>query len=200
MMQMMKAGKVKMKSRKVWKWMNRIITSVLMVLLVGVAAIVLSTKLASGEPEVFGHQMKTVLSGSMEPGIQTGSIIAVKPVSDGNNLKKNDVITFKEDAETLITHRIIEVTETKNGSLYTTKGDNNDGPDREQVLADNVIGVYSGLTIPYVGYMVHFSQSPEGSALLLIVPGIFLLGYSVITIWKALRQLDVKDDKPADVK
>src|SRR5690625_1226001 len=88
MMQMMKAGKVKMKSRKVWKWMNRIITSVLMVLLVGVAAIVLSTKLASGDPKVFGHQMKTVLSGSMEPGIQTGSIIAVKPVGDGNNLKK----------------------------------------------------------------------------------------------------------------
>src|SRR5690625_7060455 len=88
-----------------------------MVLLVGVAVIVLSTKLSGGEPQVFGHQMKTVLSGSMEPGIQTGSIIAVKPVSDGNNLNKNDVITFKEDADTLITHRIIEVTETKNGSL-----------------------------------------------------------------------------------
>jgi len=189
-----------MKSRKIWKWMNRIITSVLMVLLVGVAVIVLSTKLSGSEPQVFGHQMKTVLSGSMEPGIQTGSIIAVKPLNDENNLKKNDVITFKEDANTLITHRIIEVTETKNGSLYTTKGDNNEGPDREQVLADNVVGVYSGFTIPYVGYIVSFSQSPEGSALLLILPGAFLLGYSVITIWRTLKQLDMKDEKHADVK
>src|SRR5690625_1700966 len=104
---MKRARKVKMKSRKIWKWMNRIITSVLMVLLVGVAVIVLSTKLSGSEPQVFGHQMKTVLSGSMEPGIQTGSIIAVKPLNDENNLKKNDVITFKEDANTLITHRII---------------------------------------------------------------------------------------------
>lgn len=32
-----------------------------------------------GEPQVFGYQLKTVLSGSMEPEIKTGSIIAVKP-------------------------------------------------------------------------------------------------------------------------
>src|SRR5699024_1229485 len=102
MMQMMKAGKVKMKSRKEWKWMNRIITSVLMVMLVGVAAIVLSNKLAGGEQEVICQQMKTALSGSTEKGIQTRSIIAVKPVSDEKKLKKNDVITFKEDALTLI--------------------------------------------------------------------------------------------------
>lgn len=186
---------------KIMKWINRGVTGLLIIVLLSVASIVLTTKLAGGEPEVFGHQIKTVLSGSMEPGIQTGSIIAVKQVSDGNNLKKNDVITFKEDANTLVTHRIIEATQTKNGFLYTTKGDNNDGPDREQVLADNVVGVYNGFTIPYVGYLVGFSQSPEGSALLLILPGIFLLGYSVVIIWRTLKQLDVnEDEKPADVK
>lgn len=189
-----------MKTRKIYRWMNRIITSVLMVLLTGTAIIVLSTKLAGGEPEIFGHQIKTVLSGSMEPSIQTGSIIAVKPVTDGNHLKNDDVIIFKEKADRLITHRIIEVTETKNGSLYTTKGDNNDAPDREQVLADNVVGIYSGITIPYVGYLVSFSQTPKGSALLLILPGIFLLSYSMVTIWGTLKQLHVKDEKPADIK
>lgn len=190
-----------MKKSKLMKWINRGVTGLLMVVLVSVAFIVLTTKISGGEPEVFGHQIKTVLSGSMEPGIQTGSIIAVKPLTDGANLKKGDVITFKEDASTLITHRIIEVTETKSGFLYTTKGDNNNGPDREQVLAENVVGVYSGFTVPYAGYAISFSQSPEGSALLLILPGIFLLGYSVITIWRTLKQLDEKESgKTADAK
>ncbi|MYL61568.1 S26 family signal peptidase, partial [Virgibacillus halodenitrificans] len=66
-----------MKRRVVMKWVNRLVSTILMVLLITVAGIVLSTKLSGGEPQVFGYQLKTVLSGSMEPGIQTGSIIAV---------------------------------------------------------------------------------------------------------------------------
>lgn len=67
-----------MKGKMVLKWMNRIVSTILLVLLIGVAGLVVSTKLAGGEPQIFGYQIKTVLSGSMEPYIQTGSLIAVK--------------------------------------------------------------------------------------------------------------------------
>lgn len=183
------------------KWISRIITVVLITLLVGVALMVLSTKLIGGEPEVFGYQLKTVLSGSMEPGIQTGSIIAVKSVTDGADFKEGDVITFMEADDKLITHRITEVKQTGDGANYTTKGDNNNGADLNPVLSENVVGAYSGVTIPYIGYLIHFTQSPKGSLLFLIVPGILMLGYSFITIRGTLKDLEEKDKgKPADVK
>jgi signal peptidase len=188
-----------MKKRKVMRWVNGIVTSILMVLLIGVALLVLSTKLAGGEPEVFGYQLKTVLSGSMEPGIQTGSIIAVQKVTDGSNFKKGDVITFMEEENKLITHRITDRTKTGDSVLYTTKGDNNNAPDRDPVMAENVVGVYSGVTIPYVGYLINFAQSPNGSIVFLILPGVIMLIYAGFTIWRALRELEDKT-KAADVK
>ncbi|MBY7144126.1 signal peptidase I [Virgibacillus sp. NKC19-3] len=187
-----------MKKHNVWKWINRIVSTVLMVLLISVAAIVVFTKLSEEDPEVFGHQLKAVLSGSMEPGIQTGSMIAVRSVDDERtDFKSGDVITFIEEDNTLITHRIVEVTTTNNGVLYTTKGDNNNAVDANPVLADNVVGVYNGFTIPYIGYFINFAQSPEGSALLLILPGIFLFGYSIFTIWRTLNTLEKKQNVEA---
>lgn len=182
-----------MKKRKVMKWLNRMVTSILMVLLIGVALLVISTKLSGGEPEVLGYQLKTVLSGSMEPGIQTGSIIAVQKVTDGSIFKKGDVITFMEEENKLITHRITDITETGNGVLYTTKGDNNNAADRNPVLAENVVGVYSGVTVPYIGYLISFAQSPNGAIVFLIFPGVIMLGYAGFTIWRALRELEDKD-------
>ncbi|MCG1026826.1 signal peptidase I [Virgibacillus halodenitrificans] len=182
-----------MKRRVVMKWVNRLVSTILMVLLITVVGIVLSTKLSGGEPQVFGYQLKTVLSGSMEPGIQTGSIIAVKPTDDGSKFKKDDVITFMADEDIMITHRIAEVIKSENGVMYTTKGDNNNAADSEPVIAENVVASYDGFTIPYVGYIIDFSQSPKGSIVFLILPGILMLGYSAFTIWRALGQLEDKN-------
>lgn len=175
---------------KLGKWLNRIVSFILMVTLIGVASLVIVTKFSGGEPEVFGYQIKTVLSGSMEPDIKTGSIIAVKTVEDGSKFKKGDVITFMADDNKLVTHRIIDVKKTKNGVAYTTKGDNNNAADSNPVLADNVVGEYKGVTIPYLGYVASFAQSPNGSVFLLIVPGILLLCYGGFSIWRTLAKLE----------
>ncbi|WP_010531349.1 signal peptidase I SipW [Lentibacillus jeotgali] len=176
----------------VLKWTNRIVTAVLIILLISLAALVISIKLAGGEPEVFGYQLKSVLSGSMEPGIQTGSLIAVKSVDEGekSNFQEGDVITFVSEEDNLITHRITEVAETDSGVVYTTKGDNNNAPDSSPVLAEDVVGLYTGFTIPYAGYVANFAQSPNGSILFMIIPGILLIGYASFTIWRTLRKLD----------
>lgn len=180
--------------KKAFKWLNRLISTVLIILLITVAGLVVTAKMQGGEPNVFGYQIKTVLSGSMEPEIQTGSIIAVKTLTDEekNSLAVGDVITFKESENRLVTHRIIEVKETAEGTIYTTKGDNNDGPDREPVLASNVIASYHGFTIPYAGYIVTFAQSPNGALVFLVFPGMVMVGYSLITIFMAIRKLDGK--------
>ncbi|MFA1821320.1 signal peptidase I SipW [Virgibacillus oceani] len=179
-----------MKKRKFLKWMNSFVSGVLIVLLIGVATVFVYTKLSGGEPEVLGYQLKTVLSGSMEPEIQTGSIIAVETVEDGSGFAEGDVITFMEAEDKLITHRVVEVNETSDGVIYTTKGDNNNAADSSPVLAENVVAGYSGFTLPYVGYIINFAQTPNGALAFLVLPGVLMIGYSSITIWRALGELE----------
>lgn len=169
-------------------------TIVLMIFIVLVAAVVLS-KASGGEPAFFGYEIKTVLSGSMEPDIQTGSIVALKPGGDMNRFKAGDVITFMSEDNILITHRIVEATvnSTTGEALYRTKGDNNDAADTAPVQSANVIAEYTGITVPYIGYAMNFAVSKAGSVLLMIVPGLLLLSYALYSSWKALMALEKKN-------
>src|SRR5699024_1100079 len=147
----------------------------------------------SGEDvSLIGYKVKTVLSGSLEPGIQTGSIIAIKAPEPNYTFEKNDVITFITEEEKIITHQIDEV-RTDDG-YYVTKGDANDDADLEQVREENIIGIYTELTIPYLGYVSTFVNSKEGLALLLILPGIGLIFYSVVLITKTFMKLDTTNN------
>jgi signal peptidase I len=178
------------KLKKVKKIVSAIITTILTVLLIFMVFVVISSKASGGEPNFLGYQLKTVLSGSMEPTFMTGSIIAVKPVKDPSNLKKDDVITFRETEDALVTHRIINVIKTGDQTMYKTKGDNNQSADSDAVLSGNIVAKYTGFTIPYAGYVIDFTKSKNGSALLLILPGLLLLAYAAFTIFKALKELD----------
>ncbi|WP_316245020.1 signal peptidase I SipW [Gracilibacillus massiliensis] len=171
------------------------ITTLLFLILITVSTLVIMTRLGDGEPELFGKQLKVVLSGSMEPTFQTGSIIAVDEYSDNTTLKNGDVITFVNEDEVLVTHRIIDIVESGEHTLYETKGDNNNAADNELVQQENVVAVYTGFTIPLVGYAVDYIQTPIGSALLLIIPGLMLVGYGIVTVWQIIIDLDRKSKK-----
>ncbi|GAA0598119.1 signal peptidase I [Virgibacillus siamensis] len=176
--------------RTLKKWLSNAVTTLLIIVLIFMIFMVISSKASGGEPSIFGYQFKVVLSGSMEPTFQTGSIIAVKPVNHVLKLNKGDVITYKTDKTTTVTHRIHEVKGTGSQTKYITKGDNNDNRDFKPVSPENVEAVYTGFTVPFVGYFMHFAQSKEGTALLVILPGILLLVHSVIMIWRAFKEID----------
>ncbi|MGP4064534.1 signal peptidase I SipW [Oceanobacillus sp. M65] len=187
-----------MSLKQVKKWVSHITTYVLFAALIVMAVVVVSSKASGGEPEIAGYQLKTVLSGSMEPGIQTGSLIAVMPDGDMKRFKDGDVITFMDEEEKLITHRITEVMASGEQVMYRTKGDNNNVEDLQPVLSENVVAEYTGFTIPYLGYLVNFAQSRNG-AFLLLIPGILLLCYSGLTIWRTLGEIE-KQNKKGDQK
>lgn len=183
-----------MKRKQAKKRISMLLSVVLAAVLLLTAFTVILSRASGGEPNLMGYQIKSVLSGSMEPSIRTGSVIAVKAGRDMGQLKEGDVITFKQpnSAEgVLITHRIIEAVRLDGGqALYRTKGDNNKEPDAEEVLSDNVLAVYTGFTVPYMGYFIDFSRSRAGAAMLLILPGLLLLGYSVASIGKSMSRLE----------
>jgi signal peptidase I len=187
-----------MKAKKVWKITSNIITGILFLLLIFMIFVVVSSKASGGEPNFLGYQLKTVLSGSMEPTFKTGSIIAIEPSNNPTEFNKGDIITFKKDESTIVTHRVIEVIKNDSGDiLYKTKGDNNEDADVEPVLSQNVLAKYTGFTIPYAGYLVDFAKSKIGTALLLIIPGFILLMYSIVTVLGVIKEID-KTNKSND--
>lgn len=175
---------------------NTLSTLMFIVFLLVVVAVLVS-KASGGEPAFFGYQIKTVLSGSMEPGIQTGSIIALKPGGDMNRFQKGDVITFMSPENILITHRVtnVELNNAIGQVSYTTKGDNNDAADMTPVSSTNVVGQYTGFTIPFVGYAMNFAVSKAGSVLLMIIPGLMLFLYALYTMWKTISNLEKRSSE-----
>jgi len=138
--------------RRIWD----ITTSVLVGIVVLLAVVLVGVRLV-------GLQVFTVLSGSMEPAYQTGSLLYVKPV-DCMDLKVGDVITFALDEHTAATHRIVEVVadgEDPAVLRYRTKGDANDAADASLVHCRNVIGM-PVFAIPKLGYLASYVQNPPG--------------------------------------
>lgn len=151
--------------KRIWN----IVTTVLVTIVVVIALLLVGVRL-------FGLQVFTVLSGSMEPTYQTGSLIYVKDV-DYRDLKEGDVITFMLIEDTVATHRIVGLVpdETDPSVIrYRTKGDANDAEDGSLVHYKNILGT-PVFTIPKLGYVANYVQNPPGSYLTISGGAILML-------------------------
>ena len=152
------------KVKKIWN----AATSVLIALVVVLAILLAGMRL-------FGFNVFTVLSGSMEPVIHTGSIVYVKEVKP-EDIRTGDVITYMLDENTISTHRVVEVIPDEEDPTvirYKTKGDANASEDGVPVHCQNVIGEVQ-FSIPYLGYVANFIQNPPGMYVA-IAAGLLLL-------------------------
>jgi signal peptidase len=183
--------------KKIKKWIGNITTGLLILVFLMVATFVVSSKMSGGAPKVFGYELLNVLSGSMEPTIKTGSIIAIQPDRDFTKLQEGNIITYRsvDDPNVLITHRILEVQNVGDSFQYVTMGDNNDGKDPVAIPASNVVGLYSGFTIPLLGYVFAFVKSKAGIVSLIIIPGALLILWQMVSVWRMISKLD-EDKRP----
>lgn len=174
------------------KWISNIISVLILVILLLVLFFVVSSKITGGRPKVFGYELMTVLSGSMEPEIKTGSVIAVKPLSDPYKCKVGDVVTYKslDDPDMLITHRITKVEKSGSSVQYTTKGDSNKTEDPKPVPASHIIGIYADFTIPGLGYVSSFIKSKTGIVCVLIIPGALLILWQMISVFRLISKME----------
>ena len=109
---------------------------------------------------LFGYDAYSVVSGSMEPAIPTGSLVYVQEAAP-EDMKKDDVIAFygAKDSNAIITHRVVE-NKVVMGE-FITKGDANRTEDMNPVPYSNFIGkvVYS---IPVLGRIAEGLTSTVG--------------------------------------
>lgn len=120
---------------------------------------------------LFNYQFFLVQSGSMEPSIITGDVIIVKP---SHTYHQNDVVTFVDYNQRVVTHRIIEIQEKNNGLNLITKGDANRVQDNAQITPNQIIGKVV-LTLPRLGYLITFGRSKLGLILLVIIPAALII-------------------------
>ena len=138
----------------------------------------------------------TVLSGSMEPTIHTGSVVFVKPISE---YKVGEIVTFGKNDKNNIptTHRIVESRVQDGHIFYKTKGDANDSEDSREIAQDDIVGrVY--FSIPYLGYAINFVKKPIGLMIAIVVPAVIIIYDQIQRIIKEVEK--IKKNKKVEVK
>lgn len=146
--------------KKAWN----IISTVLVVIVVIFAILLVGVRL-------FGVQVYSVISGSMEPEYPVGSLIYVKEI-DPSEIEVNDVITYVLPNDMPSTHRVIRIDE--ENQLFYTKGDANEIEDGAPVHFKNLIGTPI-FKIPYLGYVAYYIQHPPGMYIAIAAGAILLI-------------------------
>ncbi len=127
----------------------------------------------------FGFEMFIVKSGSMEPKIQTGSVVVDKKEF---NYNIGNIITFKNgDKNDTTTHRIVSIGSQSGSTYYIVKGDANNAPDPNKVLKVNVVGKEQ-FSIPYLGYIINYVRTLPGLIILIFIPAVIIISEEISNI------------------
>lgn len=100
--------------------MKKTIQKIFLIIIIFILLFTLYSKFILKEQVIKLNKMAilVVVTGSMEPTIKSGEMIIIKELDEYNI---DDIITYREDKNFLVTHRIVNKYENK----YETKGDNN---------------------------------------------------------------------------
>lgn len=148
------------------------------VLIVNVTFIVKSYIYPDKVPDFLGYKPFIVLSGSMEPTILAGDLIITKMI-DPETVATGDIIAFRADKNTVVTHRVTGV-QTEGGKTFLTKGDGNTGADAKTVSVEDIEGIYLS-RFAGVGKFALFLQTPIGMLLFVITPLCLFIVYDIVS-------------------
>ena len=99
-----------------------ILVAIMLVMAVTVLGIILKDE---KQLSPWGTGFFVVVTGSMEPVIPVGSIIIANAVS-ADSIVEGDIIVFlANDGQTVITHRVVDISVEDEGYVFVTRGDGN---------------------------------------------------------------------------
>ena len=166
-------------SARLPRWVGRAVSITTTVLLIAVSLLALFTVVI---PLVMGAQSYTVLTGSMRPGLEPGTLIAVRQI-DPAEIRAGDVITYQLEPgrPEVVTHRVVGLNVSAGGeTTFITRGDANNVDDALPVLPVQVRGVVV-YAVPWLGHLNLLLQGTQKS-ILVIVAGIAAIGYGVVVL------------------
>jgi signal peptidase len=152
--------------------------------------------------KIFNFQSFVISSSSMEPTIDYGDVIFIKPVNPAD-LQENDIMTFYVDVDLdgkkeVVTHYLAAKRLDENGKLeFRTKRENTEVYDSWTVKEEDVVGQYN-FQIKQIGKVILYIQS--GFAILIFVVDIILL-YFIYLLMKSIdNDRSNKTDKKSSLE
>jgi signal peptidase I len=145
-------------------------------------------------PYAFGMRSYTVMSGSMEPAIDTGDVVVERTV-DPQTIRPGDIVSFRDPTRHnhLITHRVRRVA-ISDGSVHViTRGDANTGVERWSVPIHGRLGLVV-YRLPHVGYLAHAIGSTPGRLGFIVLPVLLIGATLLIDLWRPKRPREETDD------
>lgn len=137
-------------------------------------------------PDIFGFKMFIVLDGNMDQAIDYGDLIFTRN-KDSKNLKKDNLIAFRNNTNNVTIHRIIKITEDNVGRQFEMQNSKNEVGDTKYVRENQVEGLVIR-RIPNIGIVLYKIQEPH---IILMLIGIVLL-FGLVAYYIAAK-LDKKD-------
>lgn len=128
-----------------------------------------------------------VTSGSMEPLVKSGSLALTRHINS-SALKIGDIVAFTSPSnprETIL-HRIFAI-KSNSPLLFSTKGDHNSDPDQWDLTENGIKGRYI-FSLPYLGKIIAFIQSPLGFILGICFPAVLLVFSELLRVKKVLTK------------
>lgn len=150
-------------------------------LIINITLIIRSYTNPDQVPSIGGNVPLIVLTDSMYPEIKSGDLI-ICHTADAEQIAVGDVIAFFDPAgngTSVVTHRVIEITQEDGTLAWRTQGDANNVADSALVPAKNLVGIYHS-RIAGAGNVAMFMQTTQGLILCVLCPIIVLVGYDII--------------------
>ena len=138
-------------------------------------------------PGLFGYEIYTVVSGSMEPALSPGSAVLVK-YADPEKIELGEIVAFMDGSEP-VTHRVIENHMVERELV--TKGDANEIADFDPVPYGSVIGNVR-YSVPLLGYYLTALTSLAGKAYLICFAACGLLLNLIASVLRDNRRYQEK--------
>ena len=134
-------------------------------------------------PSLLGMKALTVISGSMDPTLEVGSLVLDERIAP-LDARPGDIVSFPDPTRggMLVTHRVRQVRAEGATAFFITKGDANNATETWSVPTKGEIGrvVYH---VPKVGYARAFISGRNARFALL--GGVLLLGFWILAdVWR----------------
>ena len=179
----MNQEKVKTSSlHKVLTVIGTVLCIILIPILIINCTLIIKSYTSDEVPSLAGVLPLIVLTDSMYPHIESGDLIICRTV-EAEDVQVKDVIAFFDPADngtTIVTHRVVEVTELNGQLAWRTKGDNNNTEDRLLVTADKLVARYEGTRLAGFGNVALFMQTTPGLIVCVVVPILLFVGYDMV--------------------
>jgi len=153
-------------------------------LLWAAAGVAVALALTLALPLLFGGRPLTVMSGSMEPAIDTGDVVIAVPVAPLDT-RPGDIVAFSDPNRggLLVTHRVRSLRRDGSRVGFVTRGDANNAVEKWRIRADRRIS-RAVVRLPKLGRVLVFAKTPTGLLVLVLVPLLLLGALEIRSIWR----------------